>query len=75
MDQRKNEYQKQVDYVVNHPDVPEHVKVMFQNLAGALYHQGTISEITLKSNQAGTLSPFANLDGKVILDNSKEQKS
>lgn len=59
MDQVKTALQCQVDKVVNDPMVPDNIKTMIQNFAGAQYYTYGISMATLYCNQNNTLSPFA----------------
>lgn len=68
MDERRAIYKQQRDHVVNDPNVPDDVKILFQNLVGAIYHNGCILEMTIASNQTLTLTPFANLNSTVNLD-------
>jgi hypothetical protein len=64
MERRKNMYMRQVAMVVDDPNTPDNVKIMFQNVMGALYCQRGIEAITLTSNQTQTLSPFAFTEDK-----------
>jgi len=68
MNQRRDAYRQQVAFVVNNPNVPDDVKVMFQNAMGFAYYVGGIESITLVSNQARMLSPFANMNSTINVD-------
>jgi len=66
-------YKEQVALLNAQPDVPEHLKRMFQNIAGFMLHMGDMCDQTTAAIENDTLSQFTDLDGEVRVVKREEE--
>jgi hypothetical protein len=52
----------EVEAVLSNPNIPNEVKVQFQNYAGCLHASLGLVDMTLKHNAQGTVSPLARMN-------------
>ena len=68
MDQTRNALQQQVAEVLGNPNIPDNVKVLFQNFAGLAYYTQGLLSMTFAFNQTNTLSPLASMNSAINVD-------